>query len=135
MPRRYVKVPPRRLLSLLVRDLRLIRTCDASSNAFAMVFVEGRYSSEDALAMTRVIAQFFRVALRRNAITCAKKRQRKRVKRGGTSEDSGGALLVNGTLELRRTRGVATLPRVVETTAPRDAPRLETRGSRYPMPA
>lgn len=39
-----------------------------------------------------------------------------------TERDSGGALLVNGTLVLKRTRGVATLPRVVETAAPRDAP-------------
>jgi len=49
------------------------------------------------------------------------------VRSGRTSGDSGGALLVNGTLALRRARGVATLPRVVETAAPRDVPQLETR--------
>ena len=44
---------------------------------------------------------------------------------GGNSD--GDSLLVNGTLALRRARDVATLLRVEETAAPRDAPRLETR--------
>ena len=107
-------------------SLRLIQTCGASSIARLPLwcYLESRVGtvlkthSRCWLKWKRVLSRF--------SLWRARRRDRVR----GMAEWSGGsdgALLVNGTLALRRARGVATLLRVEETAVPRDAPQLETR--------